>query len=184
MKKFVIAAFLLILPIVMMAQNSIRYRGDIGLQVYSGYYKIMGSRSWIPATIFYTTHGIEWEESLTVAAGLGLGPAWYVDIQSEPMQSVPLALLQLYAHLDYAFLRDNDLRPFVGVRSGYDFTYTSRDKLGGAPEVGLGVGIRLNERLEFSAWYQMQIPLQENGSPLGIIHYPSIGFAWRFGRTR
>ena len=199
MKKhiLVLLAALLIVPVGMNAQNnSIRYQGDLGLQIGSAFVwsrieRIdVGTTSdvnlCVPGAVLTTTHGLLLNDAVTIGAGVGVGPACAIDPHTSPLQAKAWVVLSLYTHFDYAFRRGNDLRPFVAARLGYGFS-GEKDNIGGMPNAGIGAGIRLNDRWDFAVWYRLGFQrekLELNGEPVGktlvLNHTPFIGFAWRY----
>ena len=184
MKKLLLSLLILLAPIVLDAQ-SIRYRGDVGMQVgtsmfyWKGYYRPSSMQAFIPGATINTTHGIEWNETITAGVGVGIGPACAVNHHSDPFKATPLGIITLYANFDYAFQRGNPIRPFVGTRIGYEFALTKNDAVG-FPDVGAGVGIRLNERWDLAAWYRLGLVLGDNAQLGALLHTPILSVSWRF----
>ena len=181
MKK-ILLLLILLAPVALDAQ-SIRYRGDVGLQLgtslcywkeYSRYVQTV-----FPGAVIYTTHGIEWNETITAGAGVGIGPLYEINPRTDPIQAKALGLLTLYAHFDYAFQPGNSKRPYIGTRVGYDFTLTKQE-VGSFPEVGAGIGFRINDRWDIGAWYMLGFLLGNQGQVGAYLHRPLISISWRF----
>ena len=192
-----LAVLLLIVPVGMLAQqNSIRYQGDLGLQMgaaflwnrveISDYETISGLNRCAPGAVITTTHGLLLNDAVTIAAGVGVGPACAIDPHTDPLQAKAWVVLSLFTHFDYAFLRGNPMRPFVAARLGYSY-FGEKEKMGGMPNAGVGAGIRLNDQWDFSIWYRLGFgggktyPNEaRNERYLVLNHTPFIGCAWRF----
>ena len=198
MKKLLfLAVLLLIVQVGMHAQQrSIRYRGDLGLQMGSGFLwtridrgdigTTSGLNLCIPGAVITTTHGLLLNDAVTIGAGVGVGPACAIDPHSDPLRAKAWVVLSLFTHFDYAFRRGNNLRPFVAARLGYSYS-GEKENMGGMPNAGVGAGIRLNDRWDFSIWYRLGITGGKTyldgvvtEKHLVLNHTPFIGCAWRF----
>ena len=183
MKKILLSLLIILASITLDAQ-SISYRGDVGIQMGTSlcYWKMYSSRyvqAVFPGAYINTTHGIEWNETITAGAGVGIGPFYAIDPHSDPIQADPFGFLTLYAHFDYAFQRGNPKRPFIGTRVGYNFTFTKQE-VAGFPEVGAGIGFRLNDRWDIGAWYMLGFVLDDRSQVNAFMHMPLISVSWRF----
>ena len=181
MKRVCILILLTLPSVLMSAQESrnpakVRYRGDVGLNAGGTFTYFSGEKAptWMAfGAAASTTHGVEFNESATLGAGVGLGAAlggaW--GDESEEVEVSPV--ISAYLHFDYAFCRGKKVRPWLGVRAGYGGT-----AFGSGVSAGPGMGIRIKNSWDIGLWYREIIGYDEGKYFLS--HSPFLGFAWRF----
>lgn len=155
-------------PVWAQDSKSMMYRGTVELDVgcapaFEWFYY------W---SLVSTTHGVEINNSLTVSAGFGLGPA-LVERNDHATPSEIGVTLSAFCNIDYAFRKGAAKRPFIALKGGY---FGSVGLVG--PSWSVGGGIRIKERWNLALFYRQIFVNDEEYK--GLVHFPSLNIAYRF----